>query len=132
MLVLPLLPFDIASMGPASLADVPVVGHVAGLVVLFVSGGGQYGVLTAKRPQRQGARGRGVTRVGDRRVRRRLHQPAVRRLARSELAVTLVAVGQTGAFVALLAAWFVVVLRPNRGPVARNLRRAAIGVSSLC
>lgn len=52
-------------------------------------------------------------------------------LARSELAVTLVAVGQTGAFVALLAARFVVVLRPNREPVARNLRRAAIGVSSL-
>ena len=54
MLVLPLLPFDIASMGPASLADVPVIGHVAGLVVLFVSDGGQYGVLTAKRLQRLG------------------------------------------------------------------------------
>jgi hypothetical protein len=39
-------------------------------------------------------------------------------LARSELAVTLVAVGQTGAFDALLAAWFVVVLRPNREPAA--------------
>ena len=52
-------------------------------------------------------------------------------LARSELAVTLVAVGQAAAFVALLAAWFVVILRPNREPGARALRRAAIRVSSL-
>ena len=47
VLVVPLLPFDIASLGPASLADVPVIGHVAGLVGLFLADGGQYGVLTA-------------------------------------------------------------------------------------
>ncbi len=42
-----LLPFDIARLGPASLADVPVVGHVAGLIGLFASVGGQFSVLTA-------------------------------------------------------------------------------------
>jgi hypothetical protein len=52
-------------------------------------------------------------------------------LARGELAVTLVAVGQTAGFVALLAAWIVVILRPNMEPGARALRRAAIGVTSL-
>ena len=42
-----LLPFDIASLAPASLSTVPVVGHVAGLVSLFGSAAGQFDVLTA-------------------------------------------------------------------------------------
>ncbi len=42
-----LLPFDIAIFAPAALADVPIVGHLAGLVGLFVSVGGQFSVLTA-------------------------------------------------------------------------------------
>ncbi len=46
-LVLPLLPFDIAGNGPAALADVPVIGHVAGLVGLIANDAGQYAVLTA-------------------------------------------------------------------------------------
>jgi len=46
-LVVPLIPFDIARFGPAALADVPVVGHVAGLVGLFAWVGSQYAVLTA-------------------------------------------------------------------------------------
>jgi hypothetical protein len=46
-LIVPLLPFDITRFAPASLADVPVIGHVAGLLGLFVSVGGQYTVLTA-------------------------------------------------------------------------------------
>jgi hypothetical protein len=33
--------------------------------------------------------------------------------------------------VGTLAAWFVVILRPNREPGVRALRRAAIGISSL-
>jgi dolichyl-phosphate-mannose-protein mannosyltransferase len=42
-----LLPFDIARFAPASLADVPVVGQLAGLVGLVVSDAGQYAVLSA-------------------------------------------------------------------------------------
>jgi hypothetical protein len=45
--ITPLIPFDIGRWAPASLAEVPVVGHVAGLVALFVSVGGQFSVLTA-------------------------------------------------------------------------------------
>jgi hypothetical protein len=45
--ILPLLPFDIARFASASLADVPVVGQVAGLVGLIVSDGGQFAVLSA-------------------------------------------------------------------------------------
>jgi hypothetical protein len=45
--IAPLIPFDIGQWAPASLADVPVVGNVAGLVSLFVSVGGQFSVLTA-------------------------------------------------------------------------------------
>ena len=45
--ILPLLPFDIARLAPTSLADVPVLGHVAGLIGLFASAGSQYSVLTA-------------------------------------------------------------------------------------
>ncbi len=47
VLTVPLLPFDIGTLGPASLADVPVIGHLGGLVGLFVADGGQYSVLTA-------------------------------------------------------------------------------------
>jgi len=281
VLVLPLLPFDIAALGPASLADVPVIGHVAGLVGLFVSDGGQYGVLTANAYNAWALVGgaslasviggsggswiadsltvvaglsavtvgaallalTGLLVAGGLLIRddrlaivlgfavaafafyalpTRVHErylfpffaPAAllaagslsaglgylglgalnavnlhavlaaplriagggfggggefvgggfggggefggggrgpggsaggfgggsgvgsislpfADLARSELAVTLVAVGQAAAFVALLAAWFVVILRPNREPGARALRRAAIRVSSL-
>jgi hypothetical protein len=42
-----LLPFDIALYAPANLADVPVLGQLAGLVGLMVSDTGQFGVLTA-------------------------------------------------------------------------------------
>jgi hypothetical protein len=42
-----LLPFDIAVFAPASLADVPVIGHVAGLLGLFGRLGGEFSVLTA-------------------------------------------------------------------------------------
>jgi len=45
--ILPLLPFDIARSAPASLADLPVIGQVAGLIGLFVSDGGQFSYLTA-------------------------------------------------------------------------------------
>ena len=45
--ILPLIPFDITRYAPASLADVPVIGHVAGLLGLFVSDSGQFSVLTA-------------------------------------------------------------------------------------
>jgi len=45
--IVPLLPFDIDRWAPAALADVPVISHVAGLVGLFVSVGGQFSVLTA-------------------------------------------------------------------------------------
>lgn len=44
--ILPLLPFDIIRLAPASLADVPVIGHVAGLVSLVLSLGDQFSVLT--------------------------------------------------------------------------------------
>jgi dolichyl-phosphate-mannose-protein mannosyltransferase len=42
-----LLPFDIANFAPAALADVPILGHLAGLVGLLVAVGGQFSVLTA-------------------------------------------------------------------------------------
>jgi hypothetical protein len=42
-----LLPFDIESLAPASLASVPVIGQLAGLVSLFGSAAGQFDVLTA-------------------------------------------------------------------------------------
>ena len=45
--ILPLIPFDISRDAPASLADVPVISHVAGLIGLFVSDGGQFSYLTA-------------------------------------------------------------------------------------
>lgn len=45
--IVPLIPFDISRFAPASLADVPVIGQVAGLIGLFVSDGGQFSVLTA-------------------------------------------------------------------------------------
>jgi len=45
--ILPLIPFDISRHAPASLADVPVISHVAGLIGLFVSDGGQFSYLTA-------------------------------------------------------------------------------------
>jgi len=45
--IVPLLPFDIDRWAPTALADVPIVSHVAGLVGLFVSVGGQFSVLTA-------------------------------------------------------------------------------------
>ncbi len=45
--IVPLLPFDIATYAPASLAGLPVIGQVAGLIGLFQSVTGQYAVLTA-------------------------------------------------------------------------------------
>jgi len=45
--IVPLLPFDIGRYAPASLADVPVISQVAGLIGLFVSDGGQFSYLTA-------------------------------------------------------------------------------------
>jgi hypothetical protein len=42
-----LLPFDIETLAPASLVNVPVIGQVAGLVSLFGSAAGQFDVLTA-------------------------------------------------------------------------------------
>jgi dolichyl-phosphate-mannose-protein mannosyltransferase len=45
--IVPLIPFDITRFAPASLADVPVIGHVAGLIGLFISDGGQFSILTA-------------------------------------------------------------------------------------
>ena len=42
-----LVPFDIARYAPASLADVPVLGQLAGLAGLMVSDTGQFSVLTA-------------------------------------------------------------------------------------
>ncbi len=44
--VLPLLPFDIIRLAPPSLSDVPIIGHVAGLVSLVLSLGNQFSVLT--------------------------------------------------------------------------------------
>ena len=45
--LLVLVPFDITRFAPASLSDVPLIGHLAGLVGLFASVTGQYSVLTA-------------------------------------------------------------------------------------
>ena len=45
--ILPLLPFDIDRWAPSPLTEVPVISHIAGLVGLFVSVGGQFSVLTA-------------------------------------------------------------------------------------
>jgi dolichyl-phosphate-mannose-protein mannosyltransferase len=45
--IIALLPFDIAVYAPASLADVPVIGHVAGLLGLFGRLGSEFSVLTA-------------------------------------------------------------------------------------
>jgi hypothetical protein len=42
-----LLPFDLGVRGPASLADLPVIGQVAGLIGLFGADTGQFSVLTA-------------------------------------------------------------------------------------
>jgi dolichyl-phosphate-mannose-protein mannosyltransferase len=42
-----LVPFDIQSFAPASLADLPVIGQVVGLVGLFAQVGGEFSVLTA-------------------------------------------------------------------------------------
>jgi hypothetical protein len=41
-----LLPFDLQRWAPTSLADVPVVAQVAGLVGLFISAGGEFSWLT--------------------------------------------------------------------------------------
>jgi hypothetical protein len=46
-LTVPLIPFDIGRYAPASLADLPAIGNVAGLIGLFVSDGGQFSILTA-------------------------------------------------------------------------------------
>ncbi len=46
-LILPIVPFDIARFGPASLADVPVLGQLGGLAGLYASAGGEFAVLTA-------------------------------------------------------------------------------------
>jgi hypothetical protein len=46
-LVVPLLPFDIWRFAPPNLQDVPVIGHLAGLVGLVASVAGQYAALTA-------------------------------------------------------------------------------------
>jgi dolichyl-phosphate-mannose-protein mannosyltransferase len=45
--ILPLVPFDIEKFAPASLAGVPILGDLAGLIGLFLSTGSQYAVLTA-------------------------------------------------------------------------------------
>jgi hypothetical protein len=45
--IMVLAPFDIQSFAPASLADLPVIGQVAGLVGLVVQVGGEFSVLTA-------------------------------------------------------------------------------------
>jgi hypothetical protein len=42
-----LLPFDITRFAAPTLADIPVLGHVAGLVGLFIKVGGEFTVLTA-------------------------------------------------------------------------------------
>jgi hypothetical protein len=46
-LIAVLLPFDLASRAPASLADLPVIGQIAGLVSLITGDANQYSVLTA-------------------------------------------------------------------------------------
>lgn len=45
--IVPLIPFDISRYAPASLSDLPVISHVAGLIGLFASDGGQFSYLTA-------------------------------------------------------------------------------------
>jgi hypothetical protein len=40
-------PFDLQRFAPASLADLPAIGQVAGLIGLFVRAGGEFSVLTA-------------------------------------------------------------------------------------
>jgi hypothetical protein len=45
--IVPLIPFDIQTFAPDSLAGLPVIGQVAGLVGLFQSVSGQFEVLTA-------------------------------------------------------------------------------------
>jgi len=45
--IVPLLPFDIAKYAPDSLATLPIIGQVAGLIGLLVSVSGQFPVLTA-------------------------------------------------------------------------------------
>jgi hypothetical protein len=45
--ILVLLPFDIASYAPASLADLPVIGQLAGLAGLFSRLGNEFSVLSA-------------------------------------------------------------------------------------
>jgi dolichyl-phosphate-mannose-protein mannosyltransferase len=47
VVALVLLPFDITRSAPASLADVPVIGHFAGLAGLVLADLGSYAVLTA-------------------------------------------------------------------------------------
>ena len=42
-----LVPFDIESLAPASLSNLPVIGQVAGLISLFGSAAGQFDVLSA-------------------------------------------------------------------------------------
>ncbi|HEY8846702.1 MAG TPA: hypothetical protein VIM24_08595, partial [Candidatus Limnocylindrales bacterium] len=42
-----LAPFDIQTFAPASLADIPGIGQLAGLIGLFVRVGGEFSVLTA-------------------------------------------------------------------------------------
>ena len=42
-----LVPFDIATYAPASLADLPVIGHLAGLAGLFGRLGSEFSVVTA-------------------------------------------------------------------------------------
>ena len=42
-----ILPFDLATYAPASLADVPVISSVAGLIGLFARLGSEFSVLTA-------------------------------------------------------------------------------------
>ena len=46
-LILPLIPFDLQHLAPASLADVPVIGHVSGLLSLIGGDASQFSVLTA-------------------------------------------------------------------------------------
>jgi hypothetical protein len=47
VVALVLLPFDITLFAPTSLADVPLIGHLAGLVGLVLGDTGQFSVLTA-------------------------------------------------------------------------------------
>ena len=47
VVIVVLLPFDVARFAPPSVAGVPVIGQVAGLVGLILADAGQYSVLTA-------------------------------------------------------------------------------------